>query len=124
MKQFLIKSTILTVIVLLIGAGLYLTVLKSFYLPVLPFVVLFFYLATNLVHAYLLGVADKSGSRFTSKYMAVSFIKMFVYLAIAIVYVAMNKENAKPFVAGFLLLYIVYTSFEVVEFLKVVRQKN
>lgn len=124
MKQFLIKSTILTVIVLLIGAGFYFTVLKSFYLPVLPFAVLFFYLATNLVHAYLLGVADKSGSKFTSKYMAVSFIKMFVYLAMAIVYVAMYRENAKSFVAAFLILYIIYTSFEVLEFLKVVRQKN
>jgi phosphotransferase system glucose/maltose/N-acetylglucosamine-specific IIC component len=124
MKQFLIKSTSLTVIVLFIGSVLFLTILKSFYLPVLPFTVLFFYLATNLVHFYLLGVAGKSGSRFTSKYMAVSFIKMFVYLAIAIVYVVLDRENAKPFIAGFLILYIIYTSFEVVEFLKVVRQKN
>jgi phosphotransferase system glucose/maltose/N-acetylglucosamine-specific IIC component len=56
--------------------------------------------------------------------MAVSFLKMFFYLAVAIGYVLLNRENAKPFMAVFLLLYVVYTAFEVVEFLKVVKQKN
>jgi len=56
--------------------------------------------------------------------MAVSFLKMFFYVAIAIVYVILNKEDAKPFFVNFMLLYVVYTSFEVNEFLKVVKQKN
>jgi len=124
MKQFLIKSTILTILVFLLGAIFYSTVLRSFYLPVLPFAVVFFYFVTNLVHAYLLKVAGKSSARFTSQYMAVSFFKMFFYLAVAIGYVIMNRENAKPFMIVFLLLYVIYTVFEVVEFLKVVKQKN
>jgi hypothetical protein len=124
MKQFFIKSTILTILVFLLGAIFYSTILKSFYLPILPFAVLFFYLTTNLVHAYLLRVAGGSGSRFSSQYMAVSFLKMFFYLAVAVVYVILDRENAKPFIAVFLLLYVAYTVFEVIEFLKVVKQKN
>lgn len=124
MKQFLLKSTVLTIIIFILGAILYSTILKSYFLIVLPFTVLFFYLVTNLVHAYLLKIAGKSGSKFTSQYMAVSFLKMFFYLAIAILYVILNKEDAKPFFLNFLLLYVVYTSFEVNEFLKVVKQKN
>jgi len=124
MKQFLLKSTVLTIIIFILGAILYSTILKSYFLIVLPFTVLFFYLVTNLVHAYLLKIAGKSGSKFTSYYMAVSFLKMFFYVAIAIVYVILNKEDAKPFFLNFLLLYVVYTSFEVNEFLKVVKQKN
>jgi len=124
MKLFLIKSTILTMIVFLLGAFFYLTVLKYFYLSVLPFTVLFFYLVTNLVHAYLLNVAGKSSARFTSQYMAVSFLKMFFYLAVAIGYIILDRENAKPFMAVFLLLYVIYTVFEILEFLKVVKQKN
>ena len=124
MKQFLLKSTVLTIIIFILGAILYSTILKSFFLIVLPFTVLFFYLVTNLVHTYLLMIAGKSGSKFTSYYMAVSFLKMFFYVAIAIVYVILNKEDAKPFFVNFMLLYVVYTSFEVNEFLKVVKQKN
>jgi len=49
---------------------------------------------------------------------------MFFYLAVAVVYIILDRENAKPFIAVFLLLYVAYTVFEVVEFLKVVKQKN
>jgi hypothetical protein len=124
MKQFLIKSTILTIIVFLIGTALYTTVLKSYYFSVLPLVVLFFFVITNLVHAYFLTISGKSNTRFTSNYMAVNYIKMFFYLLAAIVFVVLNKEIAKVFVANFLVLYIIYTIFEVNEFLKKIKQKS
>lgn len=124
MKSFIVKSTFLTILVFSLGAILYFTVLKTFYLNILPAMLVFFYLVTNLVHAYLLKIASKSSSRFTSHYMATSFIKMFFYLAVAIVFAVTNKDIAKIFLVNFLLLYVVYTTFEVVEFSKVVRQIN
>lgn len=124
MKSFFTKSSVLTVIVFILGAVLYSTLLKPFYLAILPVVVALFYVATNLVHAYLLKISVSSGSRFTSHYMAASFIKMFFYLAVAIVYALTNKEDAKIFLVNFLLLYFIYTTFEVIEFSKVIRQKN
>lgn len=124
MKRFLLKSTVLTIFVFLMGTILYSTILKPFFIIVLPFAALFFYLMTNLVHAYLLKIAGKSGSRFTSKYMAVNFLKMFFYLVIAIVCVIFDRGNAKIFIANFLVLYLLYTGFEVYEFLKVVNQKD
>lgn len=124
MKRFLLKSTVLTIIVFTLGAIVYSTIFRQFYLPILPFAALFFLIVTNLVHAYLLKIAAKSSLRFTSQYMAASFLKMFFYLAAAIVYVIFNKGNAKIFIANFLLLYIVYTGFEVYEFAKVVRLKR
>ncbi len=122
MKSFLLKSTILTVIVLILGAILYFTVFDQFYRSILPVILAFFYISTNLVHAYLLNIAGKSGSRFTAQYMAISFIKMFFYLAVVIVFVITNKEDAKIFLVNFLLLYVVYTIFEVYEILSFVRQ--
>lgn len=124
MKSFFIKSSIVTIIVFILGAIFYSTLFKPFYITILPAVVVLFYVITNLIHAYLLKISASSGSRFTSYYMAVSFIKMFFYLAVAIVYAIINKENAKIFLLNFLLLYVVYTTFEVIEFSKVVRQKN
>lgn len=124
MKRFILQSTILTIIVFILGMIVYSTFLQQYYLSILPFTVLFFYLVTNLVHAYLLKIAVKSGSRFTSQYMAVSFLKMFFYLAVAIVYALLNREYAKLFLGNFLLLYAIYTAFEVIKFSKFVRQKN
>jgi len=124
MKQFFIRSSILTLIVFAVGLILYITVLKVYFFPMLPFVVFFFFGVTNLVHAYFLSISAKSNSRFTSKYMAVNYIKMFFYLLIAIVFVVLNKEIAKVFVANFLVLYIIYTIFEVNQFLKRIKQQE
>ena len=124
MKTFLAKSSFLTVIVFILGAILYSTLLKPYYLNILPVAVALFYVITNLVHAFLLKISISSGSRFTSWYMAVSFTKMFFYLAVAIVYAIIFRDEAKIFLVNFLFLYAVYTIFEVAEFSKVVRQKN
>jgi len=124
MIPFLKKSTVLTIIVFIIGLLIYSTVLKSFYLTILPVVLVFFYLVTNLVHAYLLKIAVKTSLKFTSQYMATSFLKMFFFLAVAIGYVIYNREDAKLFILNFLLLYIIYTGFEVYEFSKAVKQMN
>ena len=124
MKSFITKSSILTLIVFILGAVLYNSLLKPYYLEILPVAVVLFYVVTNLVHGYLLKISISAGSRFTSHYMAASFIKMFFYLAVAIVYAVLNKKGAKIFLVNYLLLYAVYTTFEVVEFSKVVRQKN
>jgi hypothetical protein len=56
--------------------------------------------------------------------MAISFLKMFFYLAVAIAFVIFNREQAKPFIGNYLMLYLVYTSFEVYEFSRVVKQRT
>ncbi|BBE18073.1 hypothetical protein AQPE_2233 [Aquipluma nitroreducens] len=124
MKRFIIQSTVLTIIVFILGAVVYSSFLQPYYSPILPISALLFYIVTNLVHAYLLKIAVKSGSRFTSQYMAVSFLKMFFYLIVAIVYAFLNREYAKIFLGNFLILYAVYTTFEVLQFSKFVRQKK
>lgn len=124
MKKFLVQSTILTIIVFATGVLLYSTILNQYYLKILPFVVLFFYAVTNLVHAYLLKIAGNSGSRFTSQYMAVSFVKMFFYLGVAIVFVILHREIAKTFIANFLVLYVLYTALEVYQISKFIKQKG
>ena len=124
MKSFIIKSIYLTIIIFILGTLVYITLFKQFYLAILPAIPVFFCIVTNIVHTYLVKMAGKSGIKFTSQYMATSFIKMFFYLAVAVVYVIINKTFAKIFLVNYLLIYVVYTTFEVIEISKVVRQMN
>jgi phosphotransferase system glucose/maltose/N-acetylglucosamine-specific IIC component len=124
MKSFLAKSTVMTLIVYILGIGIYQWGIPDFYIPVLPFMPILFYTVTNLVHVYLLSNAAKKEARFTSHYMAASFLKMFFYMALGIGYAFANREQAKIFLVNYLLLYIIYTTFEVIELSKVVRQKS
>lgn len=122
MKSFLVKSTLLTLLVFMLGAIVYAGLIPSLYINVLPLVPFLFYGVTNLVHFYLLKIAAHSNTRFTAQYMATGFIKMFFYMAVAIGYAFVNKGQAKIFLINFLLLYVIYTTFEVVELSKVIRQ--
>jgi hypothetical protein len=122
MKSFLVKSTFLTLLVFMLGAIVYAGLIPALYMKALPLIPLLFYGVTNLVHFYLLKVAARSNTRFTAQYMATGFIKMFFYMAVAIGYAFVNKGQAKIFLINFLLLYIIYTTFEVVELLRVIRQ--
>jgi len=124
MKSFLAKSTVLTILVFMLGIVVYKWGIPKFYIPVLPLIPILFYVFTNLVHVYLLRIAAKSQARFTSHYMAASFLKMFFYMALGIGYAFANREQAKIFLINYLLLYIIYTTFEVIELSKVVRQKT
>lgn len=124
MKLFFIKSTILTVIIFTIGLILYSSILKPYYHYIVLFILLFFYLSTNLVHAYLLRIAVNSGKRFTSKYMAVNFIKMFAYLLLAVAISFSMKEYAQIILANFLVGYVIFSAFEVAQISKFVRQKK
>lgn len=123
MKNFILKSIVITVMVFILGIALYSFFFQSFYFPLLPVLPFLFFTVTNLVHYYLLKVAVKSPSRFTARYMAASFLKMFFYLGTGIGYAVLNKEHAKIFLVNYLLLYIIYTTFEVVELSRGVRQK-
>lgn len=124
MKKFFLQSTALTASVVATGAILYTTFLAEYYKPVLLFAVLFFFVATNIIHSFLLKIAVKSGSRFSSHYMAISFLKMFFYLLVAVIYALINREFAKIFLANFLMLYVIYTTFEVIQFSRFVRGKK
>lgn len=122
MKKFLFKSSILTVVIFVIGLLLYQTILKPYFTVTLIFIPIFFFVFTNLMYLFLQKIASKSSAKFTSQYMAISFLKMFVYLLIVVVFIIANKSEAKIFAVNFLLMYVVYTIFEVSEFSKEIRQ--
>ena len=49
---------------------------------------------------------------------------MFFYLLVAVIYALINREFAKIFLANFLMLYVIYTTFEVIQFSRFVRGKK
>jgi hypothetical protein len=82
---------------------------------------IFFFLATNLVHAYLLRIAGKDMPKFTTRYMALSFLKMLFYLVVAVVFIYISKDQVKPFLINYLSVYVGFTILEVAEISRVVK---
>lgn len=124
MKSFLIKLTVITLGLALIGWLAFSFFFTQYYLPALPFLLAFFYVITIAIHAYQLRLAKKDIGKFARSNMLITFFKLIVYSVIAVVYIAFDKENAIPFVVCLMLLYLVFTFIEVAESSKIARSNK
>jgi hypothetical protein len=86
---------------------------------------LFFFVITALSHYLLLSSTSKRQQRFPAYFMGVTAFKLFTSMALIIVYALMYPPEAKKFLVGFFILYVLYTAFEIIHLLKYLRhQKN
>jgi hypothetical protein len=124
MKSFLVKLVGLTATIALISGLIFSLFLPQYYLTVLPFLLLFFFVVTLLIHIYQLNLAKKSISKFTRSSMLITFFKLVIYSTVAVAYIAFDTKNAIPFVVCLMLLYFIYTFFEVAEITKLSSSKQ
>ena len=119
MKRFIINIALISILLTLIGWLIFSQFIPQYYLPVFPYLLLFFAVSTVLIYAYQLRLSKKNIAKFTNSNMLISFFKLFLYSAVAVVYIAFDKSNAKAFVVCLMLLYLVFTVFEVTSILKI-----
>jgi hypothetical protein len=124
MKQFIVKLTLITLCLALISGLVFSLFLQKYYLPVLPFLLLFFYVATILIHAYQLSLAKKDIGKFARSNMLITFFKLILFSVIAVIYIAFDSENAIQFVICLLLLYVIFTFVEVSESTRINRSEK
>jgi len=114
LRNLLVFSVILYLLSLLITRFLP----SGWVTPALPWLFVFFFLAT-LVLRYLLGsIQANRMSRFVNFYLVMTTVKLLVYFSVMIAYAFLNRSDAIPFIITFFILYVCYTLFEVVVFLR------
>ncbi|WP_346856161.1 hypothetical protein [uncultured Draconibacterium sp.] len=124
MKSFIIKLTAISLGIALIGWLVFSFLFPQYYLPVLPFLLIFFYATTLLIHAYQLVLAKKDIGKFARSNMLITFFKLILYSVVTVIYIAFDKENAIVFVVCLMLLYLVFTFVEVNEITKISRSNK
>ena len=115
MRQFAVKLFGITIAIALLGWLAFSLFFAEYYLPVLPFLLLFFFVVTLLIHAYQLHLSKKDIGKFARSNMLITFFKLIIFSVVAVVYIAIDSENALVFVICLMLLYLVFTFVEVVE---------
>lgn len=119
MKQFIVKLTGLTLATAAIGALIFVFLLPEHYLPFFPFLLAFFYVFTLVSHRILYKMAGKTPGLFIQSSMVLTVIRLVLYSIIAMIYIVVDRENAIPFAIGLAALYLIFTTFEVVEICKI-----
>lgn len=116
--------TIYTTIILGVSVVLFLVFFRSYFLPVFPFVLLFYYLSTLGLHRYMLKIAKSDVSKFSFKFMMLSFLKMFIYIIFGVLYILIDEENAVIFLMVYLALYVAYAVYEVRSVMKLINDSQ
>jgi hypothetical protein len=104
--------TVLLALVIVVVFGFF---LKQYYIPVLPFVLLFFFLFTFLTYSYQVYVTNKGFGKFTRASLLMTMIRLLVYAAVTALLIAFFKEDAACLFIVIGVFYIVFTFFEVTE---------
>lgn len=80
--------------------------------------ILFFMSSTAIIHFTLIANSKTNPKNFIVKYMMVSGLRLFGYLIIILIYALFKRQAALGFTLMFLMLYMLYSAFEVVTLLK------
>ncbi len=115
MKHFIIKLTGVTLTIALLGGLVFSLFLPGYYIAILPFLLLFFFVVTVLIHAYQLKQSKKEIGKFARSNMLITFFKLVLFSVVAISYIAVDPKNALVFVICLMILYLIFTFLEVSE---------
>jgi hypothetical protein len=93
---------------------LYFILPGKFITPALPFLFPFF-ISVTLISSYLLIKSSrKKFIRYLNVYLLTTVVRLFLYIAVMVTYLLLNKADILPFSITFFILYLCYTIFEVV----------
>jgi len=118
---FLKKLIIYTLILAVAGYGVTYLLPDNYISPTLPFLYVFFFSATLLVHYVLLQVSMKKASSFVNYFMLMTFGKLIFFLSIVMAYALLRREDAAQFIIAFFILYLFFTVFEVIQSLSLTK---
>jgi hypothetical protein len=80
----------------------------------------FLLVTTTLIHVKLVRIENPKS--FIYSFMAITGIKLFGYLTIILIYDLLKKQEALGFTIFFLVMYFLYTGFEVFTLLKHIKK--
>ncbi len=111
-KKFIINTLTFSIIIAIISVAIFYFLIPQFYLPVFPFLIVFFVVVTIGIHTILTKAGKKTIRQFSTFYMGSVTVKLFIYLIFLVAYALTHKEQAVPFILTFFILYVLFTFFE------------
>ncbi len=113
LRSFLFKNLIAAAVAAIVSYLIFNQVPKEYYSPAWPFLLLFFVVGNIGLFLLYKRAKAKKLSSFTNFFMLATFLKLLVYLAVIIVYLLYNREEAVPFLLCFFSYYVIFTTIEV-----------
>ena len=122
LKSFLVKLIYLTLIVYAAGFLTFRYLFPGEFYTFFAFLPVIFYLVNAVFHGTLLAASHQDMRKFSQRFLAVFGVKILILLTFIITYAYLNPARAVAFLITFFVLYLIYTSFEVISVLRYLRK--
>jgi len=123
-RSFFIKLILFTIVLAVVIAVL--NFLSPFFQSFQSFTwmsLVFFFLLTLLAGFMALRSLEKSPHGFIASVNGIVVLKLFLSIALIILYLVIAKPGSPKFITSFFALYILFTAFEIREFIIVQKKK-
>lgn len=124
MKPFLLKTTLLSILLILAYYLLDNQLNHSFRVPLIELIVIFFFISTNIVHYLLFRLTERNMRKFNPAFLGFNMIKMMIYFLAALVYLWFNREYARDFLIALFIVYAAFSILEILEISRLVKRKK
>ena len=85
----------------------------------------FFVFITAVFHSYIIAASKSEPHSFTRKYMVITALRLFLFIAIILIYrLVFGKEQGILFAIAFLAHYLLFTIFEVFILLRLLKSQK
>lgn len=113
-NQFLKNLLIFSAILGFIIWGFSYIIPHKYLSPTIPFQFILF-IALTIIACYILIKASRERfSKFLNAYLLITTVKLLFFLVVIILYLFQNRSDAAPFTISFFVLYLCFSTFEVV----------
>lgn len=117
-KNFTIRFTILSLVLLLISSLIYFFVPAIKITPMYAPIIVFLYLISLFLFKMSYKAMHSKISLFANTVMISNFGKLILFSAIIVVYALSFKNDAISFTLSFFVFYIIFTTFEIFSLLR------
>lgn len=114
-RVFFKKALLFCLVLIGLSLILFCSVLKDYYLKIYPLQFGLITLVTVFSHLKLLNAFQLNVRKFNTTFLAIMSIKLFIYLIFILICLLVDHTRAINFVVTFLILYLLFTIFEVLE---------
>lgn len=124
MRSFLLRLLALTVLVLLIGAGLRLTGYGAWVHPKAGVLVAYYFILTYFTYALVERGRRRGAADLTGYYMGGLMLRLLLSMAVAVAFIWSGAPGRGAFLGAFFGLYFLYAGFEVWEVVRNLRPNS
>ena len=124
LQQFLLQQLYMTIVVYVAGFLAFTYIFPRHYDSFFIFLPVIFYVVMAVFHGTLIGASRLPVKKFSSRFLGLLGAKLLLFLIFIIAFSYFNPQIAVPFLVTFLILYIIYTVFEIVNLFHYVRGKK